>query len=221
MINNVHRTSQLLIDTECEMCYITEENERNLRFLIISQLLKLILGVKAWKALNLIMRRQPQWTTLTACIANDLKICSTTFPTSLDGTGKLLRVYSLQLKEGVTPTVSASHRVPSVLEHRVKAERSIQTVKSMTTNAVKEGKSFTVLLPKYSSTPTIGGKPTAELLMGRKLHTFPPTFRSVLELSFPTAPHHMLLQQRQKKQHKHGVCHTSRQLARPHQRTTT
>ncbi|KAL1424052.1 hypothetical protein MTO96_020641 [Rhipicephalus appendiculatus] len=44
--------------------------------------------------------------------------------------------------------------------------------------------------------------------MGRKLRTFLPTLPSVLQPSFPTIPHHALLHERQKRQHKHGDCHT-------------
>lgn len=78
------------------------------------------------------------------------------------------------------------------------AERTIQTVKSMMTKASEEGKDLAVVLLNYRSTPTIGGKSPAELLMGRKLRTFLPTLPSVLQPSFPTATHHTLLHERQK-----------------------
>ncbi|KAL1466257.1 hypothetical protein MTO96_042862 [Rhipicephalus appendiculatus] len=74
----------------------------------------------------------------------------------------------------------------------------------MMTKASEEGKDRAVVLLNYPSTPTIGGNSPAELLMGRKLSTFLPTLPSVLQPSFPTIPHHALLHERQKQQHKHG-----------------
>ncbi|KAH7956226.1 hypothetical protein HPB52_007335 [Rhipicephalus sanguineus] len=57
---------QLPIDAECELCCSTKEKECTLKFLVVSQPLKPILGANACEALNLVTRRQPQQTTVAA-----------------------------------------------------------------------------------------------------------------------------------------------------------
>ncbi|XP_037501533.1 uncharacterized protein K02A2.6-like [Rhipicephalus sanguineus] len=114
---------QLPIDAECELRCSTKEKECTMKFLVVSQPLKPILGANACEALNLVTRRQPQQTTVAACTATQrLENVLNDFPDVFEGMGKLPGVYSIQLKEGVTPTVSAPRRVPSALEHKVKEE---------------------------------------------------------------------------------------------------
>ncbi|XP_064468578.1 uncharacterized protein LOC135380477 [Ornithodoros turicata] len=114
---------------KCQLnCVINGKNCR-LEFVVVRMNVSAILGKRACEELNLVKRvRQVQRTTSSN---EEFQSILAEFPDVFEGIGCLPGTYSISLKEGVTPSVSAPRKIPLALEASVKRE-----LESMESNGV-------------------------------------------------------------------------------------